>query len=402
MFTAPLLFVAVTGLLSCTVFLALVVAACLRFRRPAPKLVPAAYPPVTLLKPLCGMEPQLEKNLESFFRQDYPAFEIIFGARDANDPALDVVRRLAKRYPEITTKIVLSGEPSRANAKVCSLLKMYAAASFEYLVISDSDVHVQADYLQAVIRPLLDPDVGMVTCLYRGVPTGGIWSRLEALGMSVEMTAGVVVADMLEGMRFALGPTMAIRRDVLKSVGGLPPLLDYCADDYILGQRVYQSGRIVVLSKHIIDHVVVSRSFLPSMLHQVRWMKSTRFSRQKGHIGQGLTFAVPFGLLAFATLSVAGYPWSGAALLGWSLLNRMLLAVFAGWWVVDDVRSLRYCWLYPVRDLIGFFTWCASFFGSVVVWRAGRYRLHSGGRMSRVGLAAELKEPSAVAVDNLA
>ncbi len=137
----------------------------------------------------------------------------------------------------------------------------------------------------------------MVTCLYRGRPTGGIWSKLEALGMSVEMTSGAIVANLLEGMKFALGPTMAIRRDALDAVGGFEPLADYCADDYVLGREVAESGRQVVMSQHVIDHVVINRSFAESMRHQIRWMKSTRFSRCAGHAGTALTFAMPFGIL---------------------------------------------------------------------------------------------------------
>lgn len=393
---------AIAGLLSCSAYLALVVIAAIRFRHTPSRPTSASLPKVSCLKPLCGLEPNLRRNLESFFQQDYPCYEIIFGARDSADPALGIVRALAKRYPQVAVKIVLSGEPDRPNAKVCSLIKMYASASADYLVISDSDVCVRPSYLREVVGPLLDPQNGMVTCLYRGVPSGGLWSGLEALGMSVEMTSGVLVADMLEGMRFALGPTMAIPRDVLRSVGGLAPLLDYCADDYLLGLHVHQSGRKVVLSKHVIDHVVVGRSFKDSMLHQVRWMKSTRFSRGKGHIGHGLTFAVPYGALALLAGIVAGHPWIGAALFGWALFNRVVLALITGWFVVRDGRALRYCWAYPARDLIGFCLWCASFFGDVVVWRADRYRLHPGGKMSRVGAAIESEEPSAVAVDHLA
>jgi ceramide glucosyltransferase len=400
MFTVLVL--AVAGLLSCTAYLVLVVIAAIRFRREAHTNLSPELPRVTLLKPLCGLEPGLEQNLESFFRQDYPSFEIVFGARDASDQALDIVTALAQRYPEVPTKIVFSGEPSQPNAKVCSLIKMEAAAASDYLVISDSDVRVMPDYIREVVSPLLEPENGMVTCLYRGVPTGGFWGTLEALGMSVEMTSGVLVADLIEGMRFALGPTMAIRRDVLRSVGGFAPLLNYCADDYLLGERVHQSGRQVVLSKHVIDHVIVSRSFAQCILHQVRWMKSTRFSRPKGHIGNGLTFAVPFGVLALIAGIAAGTPWLGAGLLGWSLVNRLILAIAAGWFVVRDRRTLRYCWLYPLRDLLGFCLWCASFFGSVVVWRAEKYRLLSGGRMSRLADGAESKQPSTVAVDNLA
>jgi ceramide glucosyltransferase len=259
-----------------------------------------------------------------------------------------------------------------------------------------------------VIRPLLDPKVGLVTCLYRGVPTGGIWSRLEALGMSIEMTAGVLVADMLEGMRFALGPTMATRRDVLQAVGGFEGLADYCADDYLLGQRIYESGRQVVLSQHVIDHFACNRSFKPSILHQVRWMKSTRFSRPMGHIGTGLTFAMPFGLLGAGAGIVLGRPLLGLALLAAAVVNRLLMAVAAGWGAVHDRRSLRDCWLYPVRDLMGFFFWTATFFGRKIVWRGERYRLAYGGKMVRIGAArgaaAPAEKPASVtvAVDHLA
>src|SRR5437879_7852079 len=156
----------------------------------------------------------LERNLESFVRQDYPQFEIIFGARRKEDPALQIVDELRLRYPKVRTAIVLSGEPEYPNAKVFAMEKMVAAAAGSYFVITDSDVCVQPDCVKEVIAPLIDPAVGVVTCLYRGMPAGGFWSTLEALGMSVEMTSGVLVANMLEGMRFALGPTMATRKDI--------------------------------------------------------------------------------------------------------------------------------------------------------------------------------------------
>jgi ceramide glucosyltransferase len=399
-----LLAFALLGLLSSTSFLVLVSASAIRYKRlRAPEESRPVWPRVSLLKPLCGLEPGLETNLKSFFQQDYPVFEIVFGTRDASDPALDTVRSLQKQFPQVPVQIVFSGAPQRPNAKVCSLEKMYAAATSDYLVISDSDVHVQANYTREVIGPLLDRKVGLVTCLYRGVPTGGLWSLLEALGMSVEMTSGVIVANMLEGMRFALGPTMATRRDVVDAIGGFSILADYCADDYILGEKIHSLGEAVILSHHVIDHIVVSRAFRPSILHQVRWMKSTRFSRRMGHIGNGLTFAVPFGLIGLLWGLVANHQAIGFALLFASVLNRVLLALISGWYVVADKLSLRYCWLYPVRDLMGFGFWCASFFGSTIVWRDQRYRLKSGGRMVKDGASAKTKSASgAVAVDDLA
>jgi ceramide glucosyltransferase len=398
-----LLFVALAGLICCTGFLALIVVAAIRVRRrrcPRP-VSAAALPPVSLLKPLCGLEPGLESHLASFFQQNYPRFEIVFGTRNAEDPALEIVEAVRRRYPKVPVKVVFSGEPDRPNAKVCSLERMVAAASFEYLIISDSDVRVNSEYIERVVEPLLDPQVGLVTCLYRGVPTGGLWSRLEAMGMSVEMTSGVIVADTLEGMKFALGPTMATRRDVIESIGGLQTLASYCADDYVLGEKVYESGRKVVLSSHVIDHVVINRDFQHSIDHQIRWMRSTRFSRPRGHIGTGLTFAIPFGLLGLIAGVAVGNPEVAAYLLAWAVVNRWLMALIAGWGVVRDRASLLYCWLYPVRDFMGFCFWAASFAGETIIWRQQQYRLLPGGAMLRVP-NPDQSAPDPVAVDSLA
>ncbi len=339
---------------------------------------------VTLLKPLHGLEPELERNLESFFLQDYQNLEIIFATRNALDPALEIVRKLQQRHSHVASQIVFSGEPDHPNAKVCSLARMHTVARSGYFVISDSDVRVAPEYLREVVSPLLTGKVGLVTCLYRGLPTGGLWTLMEALGMSVEMTSGVIVADLLEGMRFALGPTMALRRDVLEKIGGFGVLADYCADDYVLGRKVYEHGYEVVLSRHVIDHVVINRSVKDSLLHQLRWMKSTRFSRGWGHVGSGLTFASPYGLAGAAAALAARHPQAAVGFLiaGW--LPSVLLACVSGWGVVRDPRALAYCWLYPLREFLGFCLWCSSFLGRTIVWRGERYRLYPGGRMERV------------------
>jgi len=406
MLSGTLLLLAIAGLVACTVFLGLVVVAAWGYRRrPHPASSPSAgFPPVTLLKPVYGLEPDLEKNLRSFFSQDYPDFEIVFGARDLTDPALGIIRSLQLEYPKVRTRIIVSGEPDRPNAKICSLEKMCAAATTPYLVISDSDVRVDDTYLREVVRPLLDPAVGLVTCLYRGVPTGGAWSALEAMGMSVEMTSGVIVADMLEGMRFALGPTMAVRRDALDKAGGIAMLADYCADDYVLGKRVFEAGYRVVLSEHIIDHIVIGRTLRASMAHQMRWTKSTRFSRPAGHIGAGLTYAMPFGMVGMGAAFMAHRPLLAVSLLAWAWFNRLILALASGWFVVRDPRSLSYCWLYAIRDFTGFSFWCASFFGNTVLWRGGeRYRLIADGKMVRVGGPPAKPRPSGpVTIDDLA
>ena len=401
-----LLLVGVAGLVTSTGYLMLVMIAGARFRRESRRATAqlSEFPPVTLLKPVCGMEPGLEAHLTSFFEQQYPSYEIIFGARRSDDPALDVVRRVSAIYPSVPVKIVISGEPWRPNAKVCSLVKMYERASHDYLIISDSDVKVEPNYIAEVVQPMLDPRNGMVTCLYRGMPTGGLWSKLEALGMSVEMTSGAIVANLLEGMRFALGPTMAIRRDALDAIGGFEPLADYCSDDYVLGRNVADSGHQVVMSRHVIDHVVINRKFACSMHHQIRWMKSTRCSRRAGHAGTALTFAVPFGLVGLIG-AVGLHQWAvGVGLFAAAYLNRVVLSLVAGWGVVSDRRALRSAWLYPLRDFMGFVFWCASYTGRTIVWRGDRYRLEGCGRMvlvqpgaTSIAVEAEADSPPAVA-----
>jgi ceramide glucosyltransferase len=387
-----LFLIGAAGLAGATVFMALVLVAVWQFRRAesrstgplhSPPTADMVSPGVSLLKPLHGDEPRLEQNLESFFQQRYPSYEILFGARHLSDPALTVVERLRKKYPAVPVRIVLSGEPDHPNAKVCTLVRMVAEAEHDLLIISDSDVHVTDAYIEQVSYPLRDPAVGAVTCLYRGVPTGAFWSRLEALGMSVEMTSGVLVANMLEGMKFALGPTMATRKDVLAKIGGLEPLADYCSDDYLLGKLSADAGYKVVLSHYVVDHIVLNRTFSKSMQHQARWMRSTRFSREWGHIGTGMTFAVPFGILGMWAACYMGWPLLGAGLFAWALLNRMIQSVASGWLLVRDRDSLRFCWLYPLRDLLGFVLWCWSFLGTTIVWRGERYRLLAEGKMAR-------------------
>jgi ceramide glucosyltransferase len=399
-FWKALFWLAAIGVFTSSGYLVLLLSAVVSFRRrKAAAWAGDALPGATMMKPLCGMEPRLEENLESFFQQDYPEFEILFGTRDGSDPALRVVERLRARYPRVKVKIVFSGEPDKPNAKVCTLRKMFAEAAHEFVVISDSDVGVGKDYLRRVVAPLHNKQIGLVMCLYRGVPTGGAWSLLEALGMSVEMTAGVLAAAMLGEVDFALGPTMATRREVVESIGGIGVLAEHCADDHELGQLVSKSGRKVVISEEVIDHYVVNRSFAASMRHQKRWMTSTRFSIPTGHASSVLGFAMPFGVLAAAAGWLGGHAELGAALLGWTLLNRMAMSIAVGWGVVRDRRALTYCWLYPLRDLLGFGFWLASYSGDHIEWRGETYRLVAGGRMIRLNspLVVPAREEESVA-----
>ena len=384
-----LLFLAIAGLVTSTGFACIVLAAVpryLRERRVALAQLqarPGFTPPVTLLKPVHGAEPGLEAHLATFFEQDYPEYEILFCARSDQDAGLEAARRVAARFPHIPAKFLSTGgEPDYINAKVASLERMEAEAAHSILVISDSDVRVGPGYLRAVVLPFASELVGGMCCLYRGIAAeGGLWARLEAVGMSVEMTAGVLAARAMEGMKFVLGPTMAFRRDVIRQMGGFKVTAEYCADDFILGNETWKLGKTVVLSHHVVDHIVINSSMISSLKHQARWMRSTRFSRPAGHFGTALTFSVPFGLLGWGAAMALGHPWWGLALFGWSVATRLALAIAVGSFVVQDRSWFGLIVLYPLRDLMGFGFWAASYWSSKVLWRGRVFQLLPGGKM---------------------
>ena len=376
------------GLLTSSVFLGMVLVGVRAFIKDARQQErslaeePEFLPGVTLFKPLHGAEPGLEGNLRSFFEQDYAApVEVLFCARTLDDAGMQIARRVAAEFPKIASRFLESGEPWAANAKACSMTVMAKAATHDLWVISDSDVRVDREYLRSVVLPFADAKVGCATCLYRGVAVGGIWTQLEAVGMTVEMTSGVMAANLMEPMQFALGPTMVARRECVAEIGGFELMVDYCADDFVLGNWIAVKGHRVELIGHAIDHVVLNVSFLDSMRHQVRWMKSTRFSRPKGHFGTSLTFGVPFGIVALAGSLVLGMPWLGWGCLAYSVLGRVMQGLVVAKYVVKEPKPWRSAILFPLRDLMGIFFWAASYGSNRILWRGEIYELLAEGRM---------------------
>jgi len=380
LFLDLLLGIALLGIASSTIFLGLVAAGTIRFHRDARRArlsQPAAevLPPVSVLKPVHGAEARLKENLESFFRQDYPSYEILFAADEADDSALDVVRDVSARYPRIPCRILVTGVPPWPNPPAYCFFRMTEVAAHEILVTSDSDVEVAPNYLQEVVAPLLDPKVGMVTCVYRGKNVAGFWSGLTAIGMSVEMTAGVLVANLLEGINFGLGPTIAVKKTAVASIGGYEALGEYFANDYMIGKLIDRAGYRVALSHHVIDHVVSQTTFQKMWGSQLRWAKSTRYSRPKGHFGSGLIYAAPFGLLGFAAAALLGKTGLGLSLLVAACLNRVIESWLVGWTVVRDPVALKQPWMNVFRDLLGFAVWAASYTAARAVWRSSNYEL---------------------------
>ena len=354
---------------------------------------PSSYEPfVSLLKPLSGHEPNLESNLESFFVQNYPSYEILFAVNRADDPALDLAKRLHRRYPHIPARFVVAGPVQWPNAKVYSLEKMTALAKADVLVISDSDVQVGPDYVRRVVQPFADQRVGVTTCVYRGVPGAGFWSRLEALAMSSAFMPGVLVAWAMEGMKFALGPTMAVRRKCLEAIGGFSGMANYLADDFLLGNWAAREGYQVVLSPYVVDHHVLGTGFAATFKHRLRWARSTRRSRPWGYVGQGFTHPLA---AALGLLLVAPHPLTWAAVAA-TLLMRWVINWSVSWQVLRDPHARRGWWLVPLQDLMEFVVWCAGFTGRIVMWRGVAYKVGREGRF-------ELAESSGpVAEDELA
>src|SRR5277367_4678039 len=417
-----LLLVGLFGLVTSSVYLGMVLVGAWRFRRGSVREDerlgerPEFLPAISLFKPLHGDEVGLEANLRTFFEQDYlqhvataggatvengvSRVELLFCARSDEDEALEIARRVAAEYPEITTRFLTSGAPWAANAKVCSLAAMAKVATHDLWAISDSDVRVTPDYLRRIVQPLADAKVGCATCLYRGVVIrGGFWSQLEAVGMTIEMSAGICADSLVEPVQFALGPTMVARRARVEEMGGFESMADYCADDFVLGNWIAKNGHKVVLSGHAIDHMVLQSDFVDSLKHQVRWMKSTRFSRPKGHFGTSLTFGVPFGVMAFVGALMLGMPVLGWCALIGSVLGRSVQAWVVGRYVVQEKRIGLAMFLFPLRDLIGPLIWALSYASNRIQWRGEVYELVDGGRMRPVFERATVYRSSGIRVE---
>jgi ceramide glucosyltransferase len=350
------------------------VAALFRWARRA---TPAALvtPPVTILKPLHGEEPELYDNLRSFCRQRYPVFQIVFGVYRADDPAVAVVRRLQAEFPEHDLRLVIGGRDIGANRKVSNLHNMLSDARHGILVISDADVRVGPGYLQAVVGPLADPGVGVVTCLYRGVPDMGIGSRLLAQQINEGFAPSVLAAQWLGPNTFCGGATLALRRETLDAVGGFPALADQLADDYRLAALIRGRGLRTVLSHHVVDTLVREDGLASFYRHALRWARTIRSVQPLGYAFLFLTYPLPLALLG----SLIGGS-AGQLILGAALVLRFALYFAARASGLASPRAARTFW---AADLMGLVVWVHALLGRQVHWQQESYSIRAGGRMEK-------------------
>jgi ceramide glucosyltransferase len=338
-------------------------------------------PPVSILKPLKGIDPEIWESFCSHCEQDYPQFQIIFGVSDARDPAIEVVRKLQSKYPNLPIELIVCDRVLGANIKVSNLVQMLPAARHELLLVNDSDIRVPSDYLRRVIAPLSDASVGLVTCLYRGVasptvanPTLG--SRLEALGISTDFVPGVLSARFLErGLHFGLGSTLAFRRRDLDAIGGFEVLLDYLADDYELGRRIAASGKRVELSAATVTTFLPAYTLRQFLRHQLRWSRTIRDARRWGYVGMLFTFGLPWALMLLLAAGGAVGAW---LLFGLTIAARLAIGLVAAEVVLHDRQLLRNILLLPLRDLIAPLVWAGGFMGNRVHWRGDVFDLKDG------------------------
>jgi ceramide glucosyltransferase len=337
-----------------------------------PSTLPTDAPPVTVLKPLCGDEHELYECLRSFCDQIYPRFQIVFGVSEGADPAVDVVARLQREFPLLDLQLVVDRRQHGSSRKVSNLINMMAVARHEYLVISDSDVRVRPDYLARVVGPLLDSEVGIVTCPYRGNPRPGIWSLLGALFINDWFMPSVRVAAMSGSRSFAFGATIGIRRAVLTSIGGFPAIANQLADDYRLGELTRRVGLATVLSDVIVETCVDERSLGNLVRHELRWLRTIRAVRPVGYTLSFITFGVPVAVL-------------GALLAGGSRPTLILLVltglarVVLHWKMRAPQEAPKHLLALPLRDGLSVILWGWGFVTRRVHWRDDRYRVTRDG-----------------------
>lgn len=330
-------------------------------------------PPVSILKPLKGADPEMYEALRSHCVQQYPEYEMLCGVTEASDPAVPVVEQLIAECPQAKIRLVLCEKRLGANGKVSSLIQLAASANAEFLVVNDSDIRVKPDYLRTIITELQQAGTGLVTCLYRGAPGRTFPSQLESLGIATDFVPGVLTANLIEnGLHFGLGSTLAFRKSDLQEIGGFESIVDYLADDFELGYRIAQHKK-VALSRSVVETHLPDYDLWGFISHQLRWARTIRASRPAGYAGLLFTFTLPWAMVALCTLRNR----TSAILFAVALVARMITAFVNSSSVLKE-NQLVSLWLIPLRDLIGAAVWAGGLLGNKIVWRGEKFMLDKG------------------------
>jgi ceramide glucosyltransferase len=345
------------------------------FARERAKELPNFTPPISILKPVHGVDFASYENFASFCTQNYPAYEILFCVNELSDPAIAVIQEIMADFPDRPIRILSSAPQLGSNRKVNNLVLLAREARHEILVQSDGDVRVGPNYLREVVAPFSDPSVGVVSCLYRGIAQENLYAQLEAVGAASDFMAGALVADWKEGVTFALGASVTTTKRWLAKIGGYEVLANLLADDYEIGNRVHKAGGKVLLSRETVSTMYPAQTPRSFWEHQVRWARTVRLVRPASFLGLLFTQGLPLALLAAA---VAPAAWIGAAYLAAYLVLRLTMASVAGVWGLHDAVLRRKLWLVPLRDLLYFAVWLAAFASNRIKWRGQEFVLRHG------------------------
>lgn len=365
------------------VYYALATVAALRFFGRGRGLdLPNFSPPVSLLKPVRGLDFGSHENFASFCRQEYPDYEILFAVNDDRDPAVPMIQKIIGEFPERRIRLLVGAERLGTNRKVNKLARLAREARHEALVLTDGDVRVGPKYLREVVAPLANPKIGAVTSFYRGIAEENVWAQLEAVGASSDFFAGVLMARWTEGIHFALGASIATTKEWLGKMGGFEAIADTLADDYELGYRISKAGGEVVLSREAVWTMYPAQTFRSFWEHQVRWARTVRLCRPLSHVGLMFTQGLPWVLLASV---VAPAAWIAMAYLLAYFVLRFSMAWIVGVWGVKDDVLRRKIWFVPLGDAVHFVIWLASFGSNRVKWGGVEYRIRAGKMVAIAG-----------------
>jgi len=380
------------GLVASAAFYVIEIWSAWQFFRPR-SVAPAPFqPPVTVLKPLKGVDIELYENLRTFCEQRYPEFQLVCGVADGADPAIAIVRRLQREFPQVGIELVIDGRIYGTNYKVSNLHNMYQRARHDVLVLADSDIRVGPDYLTRVVAPLRDQRVGVSTCLYRAVSTGGLPTLIESLFVNTDFATLVMLARKVEKASYAFGATIAMRRGVLEEIGGFLPIANLLADDYEIGYRAFQRGYVNELSTEVVDTVLSVGSWRRLYDHQLRWARTYRVNRPGGYFGSLLTHGTFWALLNLVANAFSPAAWAASgAVVG----LRYLAAGRMAWAHLKTDMTWGEFLLVGPKDLFVTLVWFAAFGGNRVVWSGHQFAVQRSGEMVDLAGAPATSDPLA-------